>query len=197
MRLVVAIGYWCRFVTDISIAKNNTTKNPYSTYRIWIFYYFCKAKPRNMRYKILDQNGLNYLTLTIVEWIDLFTRPVYHQIIIDSLKYCQMHKQLKVHAFVIMPSHLHLILSTPSETGLSSILRSFKSFTAKQISKYLKDKQQPESRREWLLNHFAFNARKSKTHSEYKIWQRDNHPIVLYSPKVIRQKLNYIHLNPP
>ena len=49
-----------------------------------------------MRYKILDQNGLNYLTLTIVEWIDLFTRPVYKDIIIDSLKYCQEHKKLKV-----------------------------------------------------------------------------------------------------
>ncbi len=26
-----------------------------------------------MRYKILDQHGLNFLTLTVVEWIDLFT----------------------------------------------------------------------------------------------------------------------------
>jgi REP element-mobilizing transposase RayT len=149
-----------------------------------------------MRYKILDQNGLNYLTLTIVEWIDLFTRPVYSEMILNSLRYCQEHKELKVHAFVIMPSHLHLILSTPATAGLSSILQSFKSFTAKQILKYLKDYERPESRREWLLNHFAFNARKNNTHSEYQVWQRDNHPIILYSPRVIRQKLAYIHLNP-
>ena len=70
-----------------------------------------------MRYKILDQNGLNYLTLTIVEWIDLFTRPVYSEMILNSLRYCQEHKELKVHAFVIMPSHLHLILSTPATAG--------------------------------------------------------------------------------
>ena len=149
-----------------------------------------------MRYKILDQNGMNYLTLTIVEWIDLFTRPVYSDIIIESLQFCQQHKDLKVHAYVIMPSHLHLVLSTTGETGLSPILQSFKSFTAKQIVKYLQDKQQVESRREWLLNHFAFNARKHKTHSQYQIWQRDNHPIALYSPKVIRQKIGYIHNNP-
>ena len=97
-----------------------------------------------MRYKILDQNGLNYLTLTIVEWIDLFTRPVYKDIIIDSLKYCQEHKELKIHAYVIMSNHLHLILSTEASAGLSSILRSFKSHTAKQILKYLQDKTQPE-----------------------------------------------------
>ena len=81
-----------------------------------------------MRYKILDQNGMNYLTLTIVEWIDLFTRPVYSDIIIESLQFCQQHKDLKVHAYVIMPSHLHLVLSTTAETGLLPILQSFKIF---------------------------------------------------------------------
>ena len=149
-----------------------------------------------MRYKILDQNGLNYLTFTIVEWIDLFTRPVYKDIIIESLAFCQREKGLRVHAFVIMSNHAHAILSTESEAGLSSILSSFKSYTAKAFLKYLKDDKNPESRREWLLNHFAFNARKNKTNSQYQIWQPDNHPILLYSPKVIRQKVGYIHLNP-
>ena len=65
-----------------------------------------------MRYKIEDQNGLYFLTMTIVEWIDLFTRPVYKDIVIESLKYCQKEKGLVVSAYVIMPSHLHLILNT-------------------------------------------------------------------------------------
>ena len=30
----------------------------------------------------------------------------------------------------------------------------------------------------------------------YKIWQKSNHPIELYTPRVIRQKLDYIHHNP-
>ncbi len=149
-----------------------------------------------MRYKILDQHGLNYLTLTIVEWIDLFTRPVYCEIILDSLRFCQKNKGLEIHAYVIMPSHLHLIVSAGSETELSDILQSFKSHTAKQFLKYIQDKSNPESRRAWLINHFKFNARKNKTNSEHQVWQRDNHPIILYSPKVIRQKLGYIHFNP-
>jgi len=149
-----------------------------------------------MRYKILDQNGLYYLTFTIVEWIDLFTRSVYKDIIVESLAFCQREKGLRVHAFVIMSNHVHAILSTESEAGLSPIISSFKSFTAKAFLKYLKDDKNPESRREWLLNHFAFNARKNKTKSRYQIWQPSNHPILLYSPKVIRQKVGYIHLNP-
>jgi len=149
-----------------------------------------------MRYKILDQHGLYFLTLTIVEWIDLFTRPVYKDIIIDSLKFCQKEKGLIVFAYVIMPSHLHLILRAGGEISLSKILQSFKVHTARETLKYLKDKKQPESRREWLLNHFAFNARKNKTHGHHQVWQSDNHPIDLYSPRVIRQKLRYIHFNP-
>ena len=149
-----------------------------------------------MRYKIEDQNGLYFLTMTIVEWIDLFTRPVYKDIVIESLKYCQKEKGLVVSAYVIMPSHLHLILNTNNEKGLSNIIQDFKSYTANQILNYVKDKQKLESRREWLLNHFAFNARKNKRHSQHQIWQKDNHPIMLYSPKVIRQKLDYLHYNP-
>ena len=86
--------------------------------------------------------------------------------------------------------------STNNEKGLSNIIQDFKSYTANQILNYVKDKQKLESRREWLLNHFAFNARKNKRHSQHQIWQKDNHPIMLYSPKVIRQKLDYLHYNP-
>ena len=149
-----------------------------------------------MRYKILDQNGLNFLTFTIVDWIDLFSRSHYCDIIIDSLQFCQQHKDLVVCAYVIMPSHIHLIAQANGENGLSSVVQSFKSYTANQILAYIKDKKNPESRRDWLLHHFSFHAKKSRTHSQYQVWQRDNHPVALYTPKVIRQKLAYIHFNP-
>ena len=122
-----------------------------------------------MRYKIFDQNGLNFLTCTIVEWIDLFTRTEIANIVMDSLRYCQKEKGLDIYGYVLMPSHLHLIVGTADSKGLSSIMQAFKSFTAKQVIQYLKDKSKPESRREWLLNHFSFNARKNKTNSQYQV----------------------------
>ena len=149
-----------------------------------------------MRYKILDQNGLNFITFSIVDWIDLFTRPVYAEIILESLDYCRANKDLRVHAYVIMPSHAHLIVSTSDQQDLSDVLRSFKSYTAKQILSYIKDKRNIESRRAWLLHHFAFHAKQDSRNSDYQVWQRGNHPFLLYSPKLIRQKLDYIHDNP-
>lgn len=38
----------------------------------------------------------------IIDWIDLFTRKVYRDIIIDSLRFCQQHKGLEIYSFVIM-----------------------------------------------------------------------------------------------
>ena len=63
-----------------------------------------------MRRKILDQYGINCLTLTVVEWIDVFTRKDYRDIIIESLKYCIENEGLVVHAYVIMSNHVHLIV---------------------------------------------------------------------------------------
>ena len=149
-----------------------------------------------MHYKILDQQGLNFLTITLVDWVDLFTRRVYCNIILDSLRFCQKEKGLNICAYVIMPSHLHLILQTDNPKGLSHILHNFKSYTSKAILKYLKDYSKIESRRDWLLNRFEFNARKNKRRSKHQVWQKDNHPIILYSPKAIGVNLNYIHNNP-
>ena len=46
------------------------------------------------KYKILDQQGLNYLTLTTVGWVDIFTRQIYRDILLDSLRFCISKKGL-------------------------------------------------------------------------------------------------------
>ena len=62
--------------------------------------------------------------------------------------------------------------------------------------KYIQDPSNPESRRAWLLHVFSYYAYGRKDKQEYQIWQHDNHPIELYTEKVIFQKLDYLHQNP-
>ena len=72
---------------------------------------FDKHKHTTMsRYKIWEQQGFNYLTLTVVGWIDIFSRQRYRDIILESLCYCRDNKGLHVVGWVIMSNHLHLIV---------------------------------------------------------------------------------------
>jgi hypothetical protein len=40
-------------------------------------------------YKIIEQDRLHFITLQVVEWVDVFTRKAYRDIIIKNLDYCQ------------------------------------------------------------------------------------------------------------
>jgi len=66
-------------------------------------------------YQIVDQSALYYLTLQVVDWIDIFTRQVYRDIVIESLKFCQQNKNLQIFGYVIMSNHIHLIANSPNE----------------------------------------------------------------------------------
>ena len=81
-------------------------------------------------YKISEQDQIYYLTLEVVEWIDLFTRKSYKDLLIESLAYCHQNKSLEIFAFVIMSNHLHLLARSGNGT-LSDTIRDFKSFTSK------------------------------------------------------------------
>lgn len=146
------------------------------------------------RYKITDQHGLNFLTLTVVDWVDVFIRKSYKDVILNSLRYCQQEKGLVVFAYVIMSSHVHLIAKAAGTIPLSDILRDFKKFTAKQILYEIE--HGAESRKEWMLHRFAYRGHNAPGNRQYQFWQSDNHPIELYTLPVIAQKIDYIHLNP-
>ena len=77
------------------------------------------------KYKIRDNNKAHFVTLTVVEWIDVFTRNNHKIKIVESLKYCQEHKGLTIFAWVLMPSHLHMIIRADGNYTLSEILRDF------------------------------------------------------------------------
>ena len=144
-------------------------------------------------YQIVEQDELHYVTFQIVRWIDIFSRKVYRDIVIDSFRYCQHNKGLEIYAFVVMSNHIHAFIR--SNTGkLSDTIRDFKSYTSKQI--LLAIEMEQESRRDWMLNLFEFSAKQHKRNEKYQVWTHENHAEYIYSNKFIMQKINYIHENP-
>lgn len=144
-------------------------------------------------YKIRDQGATHFLTFSIIGWIDIFSRKRYRDIILESLRFCQKNKNLKIGAYVIMTNHIHLIW-TASNNNLSDIMRDFKTYTSKAITKTIESES--ESRREWLLYMFRFYANRTAANDYYKVWTGNNHPEEIYSDDFLITKLNYIHQNP-
>ena len=146
------------------------------------------------QYKIANKTGVYFVTLTTIDWVDVFTRKEYRIIILNSLRYCQEKKGLNIYAYCLMDSHLHMIISAKEGFNLSDILRDFKKFTSKEIVKNIKEIY--ESRKDWMLYRFENAGRYLTRIKEYKFWQDGNMAKELTSPEFTLQKVNYIHNNP-
>ncbi len=139
-------------------------------------------------------NELYFVTLTVVDWIDLFTRSIYFDFIIDNLDFCQRKKHLEVYEYVIMTNHIHMIC-LGRDASLSDILRDFKTFTSKGLVKLVKENGE-ESRRKWMLSSFRRHGINNPMNKYYQLWQNMNSPTLLYDNRIIDQKADYIHQNP-
>ena len=122
-----------------------------------------------------------------MEWKNLFSTPEYATIILDSLAWLQQQKQILLFAFVLMPSHLHIIVK-PEKDTIGEILQQFGSFTAHEILKKLR-----KDDRQGLIN--VFHESKRDSRHEHSIWQ-DIQAKNIYSIDFLWQKMEYIHQNP-
>ena len=75
-------------------------------------------------YKIRNQEAIHFITFAVTEWVDVFTRKGYRDIVIDSLRFCQAEKELLLHCWCIMSNHLHLIISAKNK-NLSDVFAGF------------------------------------------------------------------------
>lgn len=118
--------------------------------------------------------------MTVKRWYYLFDRHNRFEILVKNLQYCQKHKNLKIYAFVLMLNHLHLIVSAESLIG---VIRDFKSYTSKEITKNIIATELN------ILKLFEENK-------SYHIWQNSNYPEIIESEKFLGQKVEYIRNNP-
>ena len=145
---------------------------------------------------VLEQQGCCYLTLNVVDWIDIFIRPVYKQVIVESLNYFIDKKGLTVYAWCLMTNHLHLMAAANQGFGLSGIINDLKKFTSRLI---LEDIDvEPDTRREWMLEKFQNASDSLRLIEKFQVWQTAINPIYidLNNSGAVRSQLDYIHSNP-
>ena len=146
------------------------------------------------KYKFNDQDSLYFLSFSVVNWIDLFIRNEYKEIMLDSWKHCQAKKGLEIYGWCIMTSHIHMVIGTHGDK-LENIMRDMKKHTSTALKQAIKE-HPTESRREWMLWMMKRAGEKNSQNSKFQLWQQDNHPIELFDHKILHQKLDYMHYNP-
>ncbi|OYU79338.1 MAG: transposase [Flavobacterium sp. BFFFF1] len=146
------------------------------------------------KYKAATTEEAYFITITTVGWIDVFTRLSQKYTIINALRYCQNNKGLEIYAYCIMSSHIHLLCKATNGFLLSDVIRDFKKYTSKKIIDTIVE--EPESRREWMLDYFKKACEHLKRNQQFKVWQDGYHAEVVQTNWFIKQKVNYIHFNP-
>ena len=140
------------------------------------------------RYKFTEDQSPHFMTATVVAWLPIFSHPQFAGLVLDSWRFLQRERKIKILAFVIMENHLHWIAVGPR---LSDCVRDFKSFTAKSIIKALK-----QCKYSTLLQELSFYKLRHKSGQTYQLWQEGNHPQQLDTDDKMWQKIEYVHQNP-
>ncbi len=146
------------------------------------------------QYFIRNPNEIYFLTATVVDWVDVFTRAAYKDILVNSLRYCQERKGLTLFGWCLMSNHLHLLATAEPGYNLADIIRNFKKFTSKKMVAAIQES--PESRREWMLHRFAYAGKYRSNVENFKFWQDGNQAKEGFSAEFLQQKLAYLHENP-
>jgi REP element-mobilizing transposase RayT len=141
-------------------------------------------------YKFIDGVFVYFVTFTVNDWLPVFINPEPIEIINNSLNFCHTNKQLRIHAYVIMPNHIHLIISDADYDNerLGKTLADFRKFTGNRLADYIDAN---------LSNSLAKTTRSKQLNDRVRqLWQPGWHAEALATKQFLRQKINYIHENP-
>jgi putative transposase len=142
------------------------------------------------RYRITSEAAVYYLTYSIVDWLPVFIDQSTCRIITDSLTFCHRQKSLRINAFVIMPTHLHLIAFDVdfNSQRLSETLTDFRKFTGRKLCDYC-ERHLPECFRQTLREEAIGDRAR-------RFWQPSRHPVVITTEEFWNVKRDYLHDNP-
>ena len=120
------------------------------------------------KYKIRDNTKLYFVTFTVINWIDVFTRKIYKDLLIENIKYCQVNKGLELYAWVLMFNHIHMIIGSNIQS-LSDIIRDMKKYTSVKLIEAIKENKS-ESRKQWMVPQFESAGQRNSNNLKYQFW---------------------------
>ncbi|MFI5144044.1 MAG: REP-associated tyrosine transposase [Ignavibacteria bacterium] len=143
------------------------------------------------RQKFDKQGYCYFITTTLFNYERIFSLDErYNMIIIDSLKFLMIEHQAELYAYVIMPTHIHLLLRLGLKESIIDFMRDFKRYTSKEIKLLLKKDNKTEILKR--LNSYSRGYKNQKS----KLWMDRYDDVMVSTERVFNIKMNYIHFNP-
>ena len=135
------------------------------------------------RYKIYEPTHPHFVTCTILHWLPIFTRQESVDIILNSLKFLQKQDNLRLHAYVILENHLHMVLRSDD---LRKSMESFKKFTAREILNLLRRENATT-----ILDQLAFYKKAHRKEKSFQVWEEGYQPKLIQSEAMLKSKNPY------
>ncbi len=127
-----------------------------------------------------------FTTATCLEWKPLLAEDRFKQIVVESMRFLVEQGWASIHAFVIMPNHMHLVWRFLGGNQREAVQRNFLKYTAQRMLQILRNSKSP------LLQELEVYSRDRK----HQVWERDSLSVPLWTTQVWAQKIGYIHWNP-
>src|SRR5690606_6630085 len=143
-----------------------------------------------------EKQACFFLTFNTVDWVDIFIRPVYKQIVVHTLNHFITQKGLTVFSWCLMTNHLHLLMQLRENCGLAEIEKEFKTFTTSKILQAMDT--EPDTRRIWMMERFENFGNVLGFIKRFHIWQTCSNPVYMDLAKqdIILDMAESIHNNP-
>ncbi len=120
-----------------------------------------------------------FVTTTVTKWTPVFADERCARGVLQELHRTILHNQLSLCAYVVMPSHLHVLLGFKKVELLSKVMKEFKSLSVRRLRPVLP----PE-----FADAFDRVGR-------YQFWKPRFDDLIIWSEKQLKIKVEYIHRN--
>jgi len=132
--------------------------------------------------KRLEISGpaLVFITTTITNWIPVFENKNHGETIVRQLYETSQYYKASLMGYVVMPSHIHVLVGLREYADLSRFMQAFKSLTSRTLKSKILEKYEEE----FIIN------------DKFQLWKRRFDDVVIYSEEQLKIKLEYIHNNP-
>ncbi len=144
----------------------------------------------------LDEHGCYFLTLETVDMVDVFTKPVYKQIVVHTLNHFIDTKGLVVYGWCLMTNRLYLIAQAQRHVLLGDIRKGFKQFTSEKILEAIRS--EPAEKQSWMLQRFEKSTGLFHAQKKHECWKKIKEPVLVdvKRPDVMAEHLEFIHNAP-